>query len=151
MGTDDFGSEDPSEYFSDNSGKEPAMTKSFAEITRVHTVAVPVSDQDRALDFYSGTLGFEVRRDAMFGADQRWLEVAPSAAETTVALPPAHGGVKTGVDTGLRLATPDAKAAHDAMEAAGVDVDEVLDFPGAPPMFFLRDPDGNTLVIVEAA
>jgi hypothetical protein len=29
-------------------------------------------------------------------------------------------------------------------------VDDVLDFPGAPPMFFLRDPDGNTLVIVES-
>jgi catechol 2,3-dioxygenase-like lactoylglutathione lyase family enzyme len=67
-----------------------------------------------------------------------------------VALPPAHPGVQPGVDTGLRLATRDAKAAHAALGAAGVDVDDVLDFPGAPPMFFLRDPDGNTLVIVES-
>ncbi len=126
------------------------MTRTAVQVTRVHTVAVPVGDQERALAFYAGTLGFEVRRDATFGAGQRWIEVAPPGAETTVALPPAHPGVQAGVDTGLRLATPDAKAAHAALSAAGVDVDDVLEFPGAPPMFFLRDADGNTLVIVES-
>jgi hypothetical protein len=57
--------------------------------------------------------------------------------------------VKPGVDTGLRLATSDAQKAHESLQAAGVDVDEVLDITGAPPMFLFRDPDGNTLVIVE--
>jgi catechol 2,3-dioxygenase-like lactoylglutathione lyase family enzyme len=125
------------------------MAPPSVHVTRVHTVAIPVSDQERALAFYRGTLGFELRRDATFGAGQRWIEVAPPGAETTVALPPPHPGVKPGVDTGLRLATADAKAAHTGLTAANVDVDDVLDFPGAPPMFFLRDPDGNTLTIVE--
>jgi catechol 2,3-dioxygenase-like lactoylglutathione lyase family enzyme len=125
------------------------MTTTAVHVNRIHTVAVPVSDQERALAFYQGTLGFELRRDATFGAGQRWIEVAPEGAETTVALPPAHPGVRTGVDTGIRLATPDAKAAHAALAAAGVDVDEVLDFPGGPAMFFFRDPDGNTVVLVE--
>ncbi len=126
------------------------MTRALVHISRVHTVAIPVADQERALSFYAGTLGFEVRRDTTFGANQRWIEIAPPQAETTVALPPAHPGVKTGVDTGLRLGTSDAKAAHVALQDAGVAVDELLEFPGAPPMFFLRDRDGNTLVIVEA-
>jgi catechol 2,3-dioxygenase-like lactoylglutathione lyase family enzyme len=126
------------------------MTSPAVDVSRVHTVAIPVSDQERALAFYGGTLGFELRRDATFGPGFRWIEVAPSGAETTVALPPPHPGVKPGVDTGLRLATPDAKAAHAALTAAKVDVDEVLEIPGAPPMFFLRDPDGNTLTMVEA-
>jgi catechol 2,3-dioxygenase-like lactoylglutathione lyase family enzyme len=124
--------------------------RTATHISRIHAVAIPVSDQERALAFYTGTLGFEVRRDAAFGAGQRWIEVAPRGAETTVALPPAHPGVQPGVDTGIRLATGDATAAHRALTTAGVDVDEVLNFPGAPPMFFLRDPDGNTLVIVES-
>ena len=127
------------------------MTEHVVRISRVHTVAVPVSDQDRALEFYRGTLGFEVRRDTMFGAGQRWIEVAPPAGETTVALPPVHPGVQPGIDTGLRLATPDARGTYEALKAEGVDLDQVLEFPGAPPMFFLRDPDRNTLVIVEAA
>ncbi len=126
------------------------MANRSVQISRVHTVAVPVSDQERALAFYTGKLGFEVRRDTTFGAGERWIEIAPSGAETTVALPPAHPGVQAGVDTGLRLATSDADSAHGALSARGVDVDEVLKFPGAPPMFFLRDPDGNTLVIVES-
>jgi lactoylglutathione lyase len=126
------------------------MPKTAIEVTRVHAVAIPVSDQERALTFYTELLGFETRRDATFGPGQRWIEVAPPGAETTVALPPAHPGVKPGVDTGLRLATPNAKDAHAALVAAGVEVDEVLDFPGAPPMFFMRDTDGNTLVIVES-
>ena len=127
------------------------MAKTPVKVSRIHAVAIPVSNQEHALAFYAGTLGFEVRRDATFGSGQRWIEVAPPGAETTVALPPAHPGVKPGVDTGIRLATPDASAAHSALDAAGVDVDEVLNFPGAPPMFFLRDPDGNTLVMVESA
>jgi lactoylglutathione lyase len=127
------------------------MPKPSIEVTRVHTIAIPVSDQERALAFYTEVLGFETRRDATFGAGQRWIEIAPPGAETTVALPPAHSGVKPGVDTGLRLATANAKEAHETLSSAGIDVDEVLDFPGAPPMFFLRDADGNTLVIVESA
>jgi catechol 2,3-dioxygenase-like lactoylglutathione lyase family enzyme len=118
-------------------------------ITELANVAVPVSDQERALGFYVGTLGFEVRIDAEFGEGQRWIEVAPAGATTTIAIPP-NGGVPTGVDTGIRLRTDNAANDHAALSAAGVDVDaEILQWPGVPPMFSLRDPDGNTLYIVE--
>jgi catechol 2,3-dioxygenase-like lactoylglutathione lyase family enzyme len=112
-------------------------------ITGVGTVGVPVTDQDRALEFYVGKLGFETRRDIPFGAG-RWIEVAPPGSATTIALVPA------GVPTGIRLATEDAEADHADLRARGVDVDpEVLRMPGAPPMFGLRDPDGNSLILVE--
>lgn len=119
-------------------------------ITGMTTVAVPVTDQERALDFYVGTLGFEMRRDAPFGPGMRWIEVAPPGSATTIALPPL-GDVKPGVDTGIRLTTSNAEADHAALRAKGVDVGaEVLRFgPGVPPMFTLRDPDGNTLYVVE--
>ena len=121
-------------------------------ITDVATVAVPVSDQERALAFYVGTLGFEKRRDAPFGPGNRWIEVAPPGSSTTIALPPL-GEVKPGVDTGIRLTTRDAEADHSALRARGVEVDsEVLRFgPGVPPMFTLLDPDGNKLYVVEGA
>jgi catechol 2,3-dioxygenase-like lactoylglutathione lyase family enzyme len=112
-------------------------------ITGVGTVGVPVSDQDRALEFYVDTLGFEKRRDIPFGAG-RWIEVAPPGSPTTIALVPA------GVPGGIRLATGDAGADHADLRSRGVDVDpEVLQLPGAPPMFGLRDPDGNSLILVE--
>ena len=120
-------------------------------INGVATVSVPVTDHDRALEFYVGTLGMEVRRDASFGQGQRWVEVAPAGATTTVALAPP-GEVKPGVDSGIRLTTTDAAADHADLQAAGVQVDpQVLNFPGVPPMFGFHDPDGNRLYIVQNA
>jgi catechol 2,3-dioxygenase-like lactoylglutathione lyase family enzyme len=115
-------------------------------ITDVTAVGIPVRDQDEALAFYVGVLGFEKRLDAPFG-EGRWLTVAPAGAGTSIAL---VAGDRPGVDTGIRLGTADAAADHAHLRAAGVDVDpEVLRHPGVPPMFTFRDADGNTLVVVE--
>ena len=46
-------------------------------ISQVGTVFVPVADQDRALEFYLGKLGFETRTDTAYGEGDRWIEVAP--------------------------------------------------------------------------
>ena len=118
-------------------------------ITDVLTVAVPVTDQDRALTFYTGALGFETRRDVPLPQSGRWLEVAPPGAAVTIALVPAREGAPAGVETGIRFRTADAAAAHQALQAQGVEVGELLAWPGVPPMFTLRDHDGNGLVIVE--
>ncbi len=121
-------------------------------ITEVGTVGVPVTDQERALGFYLGKLGFEKRLDVPFGAGQRWVEVAPPGATTTIALLPPREGQLTGIDTGIRLMTRDAEAAHADLRARGVDADpEIMRWPGVPLMFALRDPDGNRLYIVERA
>ena len=122
-------------------------------IDGVLNVAVPVSDHERALDFYVKVLGLEKRRDASFGPGMRWVEVAPEGAQTTIALAPATSDRPAGVDTGIRLGTPDAAAAHATLRARGANVEgEIMRFgEGVPPMFFLRDPDGNRLVVVEAA
>jgi predicted enzyme related to lactoylglutathione lyase len=118
-------------------------------ITDVRTVAVPVTAQGRALEFYGGVLGFETRMDSPFPGG-RWIEVAPPGATTTIALAAAREGTSAGVDTGIRFTTADATADHAALTAAGVDVDaDVLRLPGVPPMFSFRDPDRNTLYVVE--
>ena len=116
----------------------------MSAVTRVGTVIVPVSDQDRALAFYRDTLGFEVRLDGTFGDGQRWLEVAPPGAETSLALVPADG-------IEVSLATRNAAADHAALRTSGVDADPALiDMgPDVPPMFTFRDPDGNPFRVVE--
>jgi catechol 2,3-dioxygenase-like lactoylglutathione lyase family enzyme len=109
----------------------------------IATVGVPVSDQERALEFYVGTLGLEKRRDVPFADGKRWVEVAPPRAETTIAL------VAPGTPTGIRLATNDVDGKHADLRAQGVDAEEVLRWHGAPPMFAFRDPDGNPLEFIE--
>jgi catechol 2,3-dioxygenase-like lactoylglutathione lyase family enzyme len=120
-----------------------------AHIIGIHTVGVPVSDQDRALSFYRDTLGLETRLDIPMGGGARWIEVAPPGATTTIALVLSHPGVPTGVETGIRLVTADAESDRAALRSSGVDTDEVLRWEGVPPMFALRDPDGNGLELVE--
>jgi catechol 2,3-dioxygenase-like lactoylglutathione lyase family enzyme len=133
-------------------GREVEMYQgTHIRVTDVRAVAVPVVDQERALAFYVGTLGFEKRMDVPMGPGWRWIEVAPPGAGTTVALAPASEGRGAGVDTGIRLVTPDAGGDHRRLLAQGVDVDPMLRWEGVPPMFVFRDQDGNSLVIVEGS
>ena len=122
------------------------------DISKVGRVCVTVTDTDRAIEFYTGKLGFEKVVDVPMGPDQRWVEVAISGAETTIALaPPPPGQEAGGSQTGFILDTSDVDGAHAVLKAAGVDVDdEVTRFGGpVPPMFWLRDPDGNSLIVVQ--
>jgi catechol 2,3-dioxygenase-like lactoylglutathione lyase family enzyme len=130
------------------------MTKvaSKLSLTQVGRVCVTVADTDRAIDFYVGALGFEKIVDVPMGPDMRWVEVALPGAPTTIALaPPPPGGEAGGSQTGICLDTTDVDGDHATLRAAGVDVDEeVSRFGGpVPPMFWLRDPDGNSLMIVQ--
>ncbi len=75
--------------------------------------------------------------------------MAPFGSSTSLALVPSRTGVPAGVETGVRLGTDSAAALHAELSGCGVDVGELLVWPGVPPMFSLRDPDGNGLEIVE--
>ena len=75
-------------------------------ITRIGTVILPVNDQSDALEFYVGTLGFELRIDGEFAPGERWLEVAPRGAGTSIALI----RMPEGDDTRVSLTTTDAEA-----------------------------------------
>jgi catechol 2,3-dioxygenase-like lactoylglutathione lyase family enzyme len=120
-------------------------------VDKVTTVMVPVTDQDKALEFYGEKLGFETRADTPFGDGNRWVEVAPAGAATTVALVVPMEGEPVGVDTRVAFRSRDIDADHAAMRGRGVDVDpEVMRMGGpVPPMFFFRDQDGNRLLLVE--
>ena len=65
-------------------------------ISKVGRVCVTVADTDRAIDFYTGKLGFEKVVDEPMGPDMRWVEVAVSGAETTIALAPPPPGQQAG-------------------------------------------------------
>ena len=123
----------------------------ITKISDVGTVAVPVSDQERSVRFYLERLGFEVRLDVPMGDGGRWVQVAPPGGRVPVALVAAGDGAPVGVDTGITFATADAEADHVKLAWAGVDVDPLLRWPGVPPMFILRDPDGNQLKVMETA
>ncbi len=120
-------------------------------IDNIGVVMFTVSDQDAAIEFYTGVLGFEVRADITFGTDDdmRWVEVAPPGSKARLALNPPMmdepGGGSIGVES-LEI-----EAEFERLSAVeGLDIDEqIMDTPGAPAMFMLRDPDRNHVVVVE--
>ncbi len=112
-------------------------------------MGVPVTDQQCALDFYVGELGLEKRIDRPLPNGRRWLEVAPASSAVTIALVPASDDAPAGVETGIHFKTRDADADNAELRTHGVDAGEVLRWPGVPPMFMVRDPDGNRLEIIE--
>jgi len=120
-------------------------TKTFS---RVLTVAIPVSDQDRTKSFLQD-LGLEERLDRELQPGFRWIELAPPGGDTTVSLVKAGGDLPTGIDTGVRLATPDARAAHARISGLGLEVGELLDWETAPLMFAFRDFDGNRFYVTQ--
>ena len=129
----------------------PATTSTL-NLTQVGRICVTTADTDRAIDFYVNKLGFEKVVDVEMGPAMRWVEVQLKGTPTTIAIaPPPPGREADGGETGICIDTSDVDADHAALKAAGVDVDaEVTRFGGAvPPMFWLRDPDGNSLIVVQ--
>lgn len=117
-------------------------------ITHVKLVGIPVTDQDRALAFYTEKLGFKVVTDQPFGDGRRWIELKLPRSETKVTLftPPGQEN-RIGTPWNGTLACDDVEETHQALSAAGV---EIVRKPESQPwgMFMIiRDPDGNELIL----
>lgn len=130
-------------------------------IGRIHLVMVPASDFDRSIAFYE-TLGFQKRVDVPFEDDHRWVELFPAGGMSGIALVERAPG-EAGTPTGLLLTSEDVDATRITLADAGLDVDEAVAREGSgvtvqlgslpvtdpyPAMFYVRDPDGNSVLIV---
>ncbi len=127
-------------------------TTTGSRISSICLVCIPTADQEKLLDFYVGSLGFEKRTDVPMGPNARWIEVYPPGAATGIALAPPPPGMPTGgTQTGITLASDDVEASRSHLQSAGADVDAEVSRMGdpVPPMFWVRDPEGNSLIVVE--
>lgn len=124
-------------------------------ISYIHSTTIIVSDQERALDFYVNTLGWEKRIDAMMGDGYRFLTVAPVGGQAELALGPAQmftiqpgAGITRGRGmegaSGISFAVDDVDATYRTLVERGVQ------FSGPPEQMpwgdkatWMMDPDGN--------
>jgi len=115
-------------------------------IKGIKFIGVPVSDQDRALDFYTKKLGFSVLTDQPFNDKQRWIELRIPGAETLVTLftPPGHED-RIGTFVPLSLWADDVEATYETLRARGV---EFVEPPKREPWgtsVIFKDSEGNSL------
>lgn len=125
-------------------------------IDSVGTVSLFVSDQERAKDFYTRILGFELRQDAPLypGAENRWVSVAPKGASTevTLYLPDEnweHYRQTVGKSQALTFNVKDMNKLVADLKAKGV---EFMQEPDAQPWgtyAMIRDSEGNQVILVE--
>lgn len=117
-------------------------------ITHVNNVVVYVTDQDRALDFYVGKLGFEKRTDAEMSPGRRWLEVLPPGAQTGVALLKGEDFERDqqAALAPLTFSCDDAQKTYEQLHARGVEVSEPVTEPWNTYLR-LTDPDGHVLIV----
>lgn len=116
-------------------------------IRKVLLFSIPVSDQDRARDFYVNTLGFELIADTQMGPSRRWVQVSPIGAATTIALVTWFETMPAGSATGIVLDSDDLEADITRLAARGVTFDGAVQEAPWGRFVTFSDPDGNSFVL----
>lgn len=119
---------------------------------KLELVPIPVSDVDRAKDFYVEKVGFNLDHDHTFGESLRVVQLTPPGSACSIVI-----GQGIGVDTppgsvqGVHLVVPDIHTMRAELLERGVEAGEVKDFGGGISYVFFSDPDGNSWALQEIA
>jgi catechol 2,3-dioxygenase-like lactoylglutathione lyase family enzyme len=122
----------------------------------LEVIVVPVSDVNRAKDFYAGKLGFNVDTDAELSDEFRVVQLTPAGSGCSIILMTQGAQMEPGTLKGLQLVVPELRSTRDELAGRGVEVSEVQLIEGGPPrpaepddqldyrgFVFFEDPDGN--------
>jgi predicted enzyme related to lactoylglutathione lyase len=109
---------------------------------KLELVTIPVSDVDRAKDFYTEKVGFNADHDHRVSDEIRFVQLTPTGSACSIALGNGIVDAPPGSVQGMQMVVSDIQAAHAELAERGVDVSEVQEFPWGSFVFF-SDPDGN--------
>ena len=109
---------------------------------KLELVAIPVSDVDRAKEFYVEKAGFNADHDHDVSDEVRFVQLTPPGSACSIAIGKGVTDAPPGSVQGMQMVVPDIEAAHAELAERGVEVSEVQDFPWGSFVFF-ADPDGN--------
>ena len=117
-------------------------------ITQLKFVSIPVSDQDRALAFYTDKLGFEIATDQPMGPGKRWIELRVAHSGTRVVLFTMDGQEdRIGSFFNGAFACDNVEATYRQLSARGVEFTEPPTVQPWGSFAKFKDPDGNTFVL----
>jgi catechol 2,3-dioxygenase-like lactoylglutathione lyase family enzyme len=117
-------------------------------VTAVQLFSISVSDQDRSIDFYVHTLGFELVADMPMGPEMRWVQIRPVGGATSITLVTWFPTMPAGSTKGTVLETSSLESDIELFRSKGVDIGEIDSAPWGRFVTF-DDPDGNGIVLQE--
>jgi catechol 2,3-dioxygenase-like lactoylglutathione lyase family enzyme len=115
---------------------------------KLELVAVPVTDVDRAKEFYVEKAGFNADHDHRVNESLRFVQLTPPGSACSIAIGDGITEAEPGSARGMQLTVADADAARSELAGRGVEVSEVQSFDWGRFVFF-SDPDGNGWAIQE--
>ena len=120
-------------------------------IKKIQVVSVPVSDQDKAKEFYSNVLGLEVLQDMRMDENSRWIQLQPPGSEASITLVTWFPSMPPGSLKGLVLETDDLEGTISEMASKGFTIDPEIDSQPWGRFVSFDDPDGNGIVLRQPA
>jgi catechol 2,3-dioxygenase-like lactoylglutathione lyase family enzyme len=122
------------------------MAKAGVMDCRIELVFVPVTDVDRAIEFYVDKVGFTLDMQARVNDEVRFVQVTPPTSACSIAFGTGISDMVPGTQDGIQVVVPDAEAARQDLVSRGVDATpvQVLEW-GSFTSF--SDPDGNTWTV----
>ena len=115
---------------------------------KLELVFLPVSDVDRAKDFYTDKIGFNADHDHVVTDEIRFVQLTPPGSACSVAIGTGLVEGEPGSVKGLQIVVSDVRAAHAELVERGVDVTDVKELPWGRFVYF-SDPDGNSWALQE--
>jgi catechol 2,3-dioxygenase-like lactoylglutathione lyase family enzyme len=115
---------------------------------KIELIAIPVTDVDRAKDFYVNKAGFNADHDRTVSDEIRFVQLTPPGSACSIALGKGVTDAAPGSAQGVQIVVADIEAAHRELKGRGVDVSDVQDFAWGRFVFF-ADPDGNRWAVQE--
>ena len=117
-------------------------------IKQIKFVSIPVTDQNRALDFYTEKLGFTIITDQPFDEKQRWIELRVPKAETRVVLFTAEGDEKRiGSFMNMSYSCDDIDHTYADLKTRGVEFEEPPKKEPWDTYAMFKDSEGNRFVV----
>ena len=117
---------------------------------KLELVPVPVTDVDRAIDFYVNKVGFTLDHDHRVSESVRFVQLTPEGSACSIVIGEGVTEMKPGSQQGLQVVVEDTKAVYEELKKNGVEASEVQKMPWGIFTFF-SDPDGNTWAVQQPA
>ena len=114
---------------------------------KIELIAIPVTDIDRARDFYVG-IGFNADHDHTVSDDLRFVQLTPEGSACSICIGKGITDAEPGSVRGMQVVVESADKTREMLVAAGVDASPVDDQPWGRFVYF-ADPDGNQWAVQE--